>query len=206
MLTCERMSKSAGRDQSDATDGRTHRAWVEAQFQNPLESMLAKKNTDAWLFACTSLVLVAGGFATSGIAVAGGGGSGSSEAWVVFAIGLLVAFVGGMSQLFRFGVRADRRRALAVGLREEGWRYVFGEGEYAGDTADVAMTFRRRVAEINRQIAEVATLETEASRQATSVDRLNRADAEELTCEKGVGDSAATGGSGGCSRSMDPGS
>ena len=99
-----------------------HEAWVASRFRYPLRSLLIKANGSSVAYVVLTLVVVAGGFATSGIAAAAGAGKGTSTttAWVVFGIRLLVALAGAISQQFRFGTRSSERRTLAVALREEG--------------------------------------------------------------------------------------
>lgn len=157
--------KRMNKTQPDADE--RHKAWVAAEFRYPLRSLLIKAGHNSTYFALLSIVVVAGGFATSGIAVAGGAGEGSSAAWVVFAIGLIVALAGGIAQIFRFGVRSNARRALALNLREEGWNFVYKEGDYTND-ADALRKFRARVNEIQRRIAEVASIDSEAQPAAPS--------------------------------------
>jgi hypothetical protein len=138
-----------------------HKAWVAAEFQYPLRSLLIKAASNSTVFAFVSLVIIGGGFVTSGIAVAAGASKGSPAAWVVFATGLIVAMAGGIAQLFRLGTRSNERRALAVTLREEGWNFAYAEGEYT-DPVDALQKFRGRVNEIQRRIADVASIESEA--------------------------------------------
>lgn len=144
--------------QPDAND--RHRAWVAAEFRFPLRSLLIKAGHNSTFFVLLSLVVVAGGFATSGIAVAGGAEKGSATAWVVFVIGLIVALAGGAAQIFRFGVRSNTRRSLALNLREEGWNFVYEDGDYAEDKKAL-QKFRARVTDIQRRIADVAKIDSD---------------------------------------------
>jgi hypothetical protein len=144
-----------------------HEAWVTAQFEYPLRSLLIKANGNSTSFLITSLVIVGGGFATSGIAVAAGAGKGSVAAWIVFTIGLLVALAGGVAQQFRFGVRANERRTLAVSMREEGWKFVYEVGDY-GDGKTALATFQTRVYEFQRRMADVGAIESEESQESAS--------------------------------------
>ena len=139
-----------------------HEAWVAAEFQYPLRSLLIKAALNSSLFLAISMVVVAGGFATSGITVAANASQGSLAAWIVFSLGLLVALAGGLAQIFRFGVRSNARRSLAVLLKEEGWNFVYAEGEYA-DSSDALQKFRARVHELQRRVAEVALIDADAS-------------------------------------------
>lgn len=151
--------------QPDAVD--MHEGWVAAEFRFPLRSLLIKAGHNSTFFVLLSMVVVAGGFATSGIAVAAGADKGSLAAWIVFAVGLIVALAGGIAQTFRFGVRANARRTLALTLREEGWSFVYKEGDYAKDK-EALQKFRTRVTEIQRRVAEVASIDSEAQAGAAS--------------------------------------
>lgn len=151
--------------QPDAVD--RHKAWVAAEFRFPLRSLLIKAGHNSTFFVLLSMVVVTGGFATSGIAVAGGAGEGSAAAWVVFAIGLIVALAGGIAQIFRFGVRSNTRRTLALNLREEGWNFVYKDGDYAEDK-EALKTFRARVTEIQRRIADVAQIDSDTQAGSSS--------------------------------------
>ncbi|MCW2981104.1 MAG: hypothetical protein JWO14_2831 [Solirubrobacterales bacterium] len=155
-LVLERMDK----DDAAAPAG-GNKAWVASQFRYPLRSWLIKANWNSFTFLGLSLLVIGGGFATSGITAAAGASKGSAAAWIIFAIGLIVAVVGGISQQFRFGVRANQRRALAVSLRAQGWRYVFKAGDYAGDGASAA--FRAKVEELQNNAAQVGVIEGDTS-------------------------------------------
>lgn len=143
----------------ESADGEKNEAWVGSQFHYPLRSWLIKANWNSVTFVGLSMVVVGGGFATSGISVAA---KGSAASWVIFGIGLLVALVGGISQQFRFGVRANERRALAASLRGEGWRYVFKVGDYARQ--DASAVFRAKVEELQHHAAQLAVIDGDRGR------------------------------------------
>jgi Protein of unknown function (DUF4231) len=152
-------------------DAEKHQAWVASRFRYPLRSLLIKANGNAALYVATTLVVVAGGFATSGIAAAAGAAKGSSSAWVVFGIGLLVALAGAISQQFRFGFRSSQRLTLAVSLREEGWHFVYLTGDYSLPTQDAFPLFQTRVDDIHRRMAQVGELETTPVQKASATRR-----------------------------------
>jgi hypothetical protein len=152
-------------DEEEPDGGAKNEAWVASQFHYPLRSWLIKAKWNSVTFVGLSLVIVGGGFATSGITAAAGASKGSAAAWIIFAIGLLVALVGGVSQQFRFGVRADERRALANSLRAEGWSYVYKIGEYANSGASAA--FRAKVEELQTHAAQVAIIEGNPTKAPT---------------------------------------
>ena len=146
-------------DAIDAKAPERNKAWVESRIRYPLRALLIVANRDATNHVGFSLIVVAGGFATSGIAVAAGAGKGSAGSWVVFGIGLVVALAGALSQQLRFGVRSNERRTLAVALRQEGWHFANGTGEYANQTQASFDQFETRVDDIHRRIAQVDLLE-----------------------------------------------
>jgi hypothetical protein len=78
--------------------------WLLYSFQIPLEDLIAKASQNAFAY----LVVIGGGFATSGVSLAAQGGEGCDPSWLVFGIGLFVALAGGLSQQFRFGFRSKR--------------------------------------------------------------------------------------------------
>jgi hypothetical protein len=136
------------------------KAWVAAEFRYPLRSLLIKAGHNATSFVLLSMVVVTGGFATSGLAVAGGAEKGSGTAWVIFAIGAIVALAGAVAQIFRFGIRSNARGAMALKLREEGWNYA--------DDKDALPKFRTRVTAIQRRIADVAKIDADGKTASPS--------------------------------------
>jgi hypothetical protein len=148
----------------DAPMSDAHKAWVASRVEYPLRSLLIKSGYSSLAYLAVSLIALGGGFATSGIAVAAGAAKGSSTAWVIFGIGLVVALAGGLSQRFRFGFRAGERLTLASALREESWHFVYSTGAYAGPVASAFQAFQSKVDEIHRRIDQVATLEPEAGK------------------------------------------
>jgi hypothetical protein len=61
-------------------DEAKHKAWVESRFHYPLRSLLIKSRGNAVAYVVVTVVVVAGGFAVSGIAAAEGAGKGTSAA------------------------------------------------------------------------------------------------------------------------------
>jgi hypothetical protein len=136
------------------------RDWVKYRFEEPLKHLLKQANSNARGHLVTNLVVIAGGFATSGIALAAKGGKGTPVSWVVFAIGLLVALAGGVAQTLRLGQRANQRTALAAELREEGWAFVHRLGPYdPSKVSEPFAEFDRRLSDIHRRASEIAVLE-----------------------------------------------
>lgn len=151
--------------------------WVTARFTNPLSALLRQSNRNVRGNVLLNLVVVGGGFATSGIAVLATGtsnsdGSSPSAAvqqqfgsswmpWVVFVIGLLVALAGGISQLFRPGYRGTQRLILAMQMREEGWAFAMRTGDYPIDDSEAFERFNTRVCSIHRRATEIVGLEPE---------------------------------------------
>ena len=145
-------------------DERRYMDWVTSRFAYPLRALLVRagSNTRGYLFL--NLIVIGGGFATSGIAVAAGTGHKSSTAaWIVFGVGLAVALAGGVSQILRPGFRATQRITLAMELREEGWAFAMGTKDYPEAEPQVAFErFEQRVSNIHRRAAQVIGLEPES--------------------------------------------
>ena len=141
-----------------------YESWVASRVTFPLRSILLQASRNTRSAILLNLLVVAGGFATSGIAVAtkSGGKSSALTSWVVFAIGLIVALGGAVSQFFRPAFRATERTALAVELKEAGWDFATTSGDYAGETVDALKVFRTKVSDIHRRAARVAALDTTA--------------------------------------------
>lgn len=134
--------------------------WVDGQFRYPLRNWLRQASQNTRGHVLLNLVVIGGGFATSGIAVAEGTGhKGSNISWIVFSIGLVVALAGGISQIFRPGFRATQRITLAMELRDEGWYFVNLTRDYKKDTKSAFELFSQRVSDIHRRAAQVAALE-----------------------------------------------
>jgi hypothetical protein len=146
--------------------------WVASRFTYPLRALLWQASRDGRGHVVLNLAVVAGGFATSGLAAASAGGhSGGTKSWIVFGIGLLVAVAGGVSQLFRPGYRATERTTLAVELREEGWAFARGGGDYAGDVGQAFERFDARVAAIHRQAVRITAAQQELSSTSRAAGR-----------------------------------
>jgi Protein of unknown function (DUF4231) len=138
-----------------------YKDWLASEFTYPLRALLWGSARDRRAHMLLNLVVVGGGFATSGIAVAAGSGHRDSTAsWIVFGIGLLLAVVGGANQLFRPGYRATERTTIAVELREEGWAFAMATGDYSDDATALGV-FQQRVTALQRRIAKIAPLEPE---------------------------------------------
>jgi hypothetical protein len=134
--------------------------WVASEFTFPLRALLWGSARSRRAHMLLNLLVVAGGFATSGIAVAGGSGHrGSATSWVVFGLGLVLAVIGGANQLFRPGYRATERTAVAVEFREEGWAFAMALGLYTGELPAAFDVFQQRVAALQRRIAKIGELQ-----------------------------------------------
>lgn len=145
---------------SDATmEPSLYSAWVASRFTFPLRGLLWQASRSTRGAVLLNLLVVAGGFATSGIAVASKGGKSSVSSWIVFTIGLIVAVAGGIAQLFRPAYRASERTSLAVDLREEGWAFATSSGIYDAATREAFEALDQRVTAIHRRAAKVSAIE-----------------------------------------------
>jgi hypothetical protein len=139
------------------------RDWVTSRFMSLLLGLLVKASSNTRGYLLLNLIVIGGGFATSGIAVAAGTGHQSSTAaWVVFGVGLAVALAGGISQAFRPGHRATQRNTLGMELKDEGWAFVLKTRKYPGVNPAVDFDhLNQRVSDIYRRAALIMGLAPE---------------------------------------------
>jgi hypothetical protein len=165
---------SATRIEADGRD------WVTYRFEGLLLRLLFQSYKNARDHLVINATVIAGGFATSGLAVTATksgshGGSSTTVAWVVFAIGLAVALAGGISQLYRPGHRATGYSALVARLRDEAWALGDGHGDYTkDDPKELFAVFDARLNEIRADAAELAMLSDRDSQQSRRRRRLKR--------------------------------
>jgi len=133
--------------------------WVASRFTYPLRNLLIQAKGNGKYFFVLNTVVVAGGFATSGIAIAAGADKGSAVAWVIFGFGLLVAVAGGTTQVFRPGHRASERLTLVMKLREEGWAFANAIGVYAGNVERAFVVFDARLTDFHREATHISLID-----------------------------------------------
>lgn len=150
-----------------------YKDWLNSEFTYPLRALLFGSARDRRAHTVLNLVVIGGGFATSGIAVAAGSGrQGSTASWIVFSIGLLLAVIGGANQLFRPGYRATERTTIAVEMREEGWAFAMAIDSYSDDKTAFTL-FEQRVSALQRRIAKISAVQ-EQSASGSSDGRNNK--------------------------------
>jgi hypothetical protein len=137
--------------------------WVASRFTYPLRSLLIQAKGNGKYFFVLNTIVVAGGFATSGLAVAAGASKGSAVAWVIFGFGLFVAIAGGITQVYRPGHRASERLTLVMKLREEGWAFANATGVYAVDAEKAFRIFDARLTEFHRQATHISLIDGDES-------------------------------------------
>jgi len=120
-------------------DSEADKEFLEFRFRRRCASYLRLCRYNSVSNTLITLVIVAGGFATSGIAVATGGGRGSKAGWLVFAIGIVVAVAGALAKLFNPETRALQLKAIVARMIAEAWDFV----EYRGAYVPVASQPRR---------------------------------------------------------------
>lgn len=149
-------------EEDQALSAAVYRPWVASRVTFPLRSLLLQASRNTRGAIVLNLLVVAGGFATSGIAVAtrAGGKPSSLTSWVIFSIGLIVAMGGAITQFFRPAFRSTERTSLAVELREEGWAFATASGAYAGDVTEALPIFQAKVSDVHRRAARVAALDS----------------------------------------------
>jgi hypothetical protein len=157
---------------TDSFDEGQLKDWVDGRFTYPLRNWLRQASQNARGHVLLSLVVIGGGFATSGIAVAADTvHKHSNTSWIVFSIGLIVALSGGLAQILRPSYRAAQRVTLAIALRDEGWDFANLAKDYSHDTKDAFELFSQRVSDIHHQAAAVATLEPDPKTGSTQAGR-----------------------------------
>lgn len=137
--------------------------WVQHRYTALLKRMVRNSDESRAWHLMTSMIIIAGGFATSGIAVAVGSKKGTGTAWVVFGIGVIVALAGGIAQIFRLAQRASGWAELAESLRAEGWALVNGHDPYSTATLKGQSEFEvfdRNISEIHHRADTLGRLET----------------------------------------------
>lgn len=139
------------------------RDWVASRFTFPLRSLLIQAKGNGKYFFVLNTIVVAGGFTTSGIAVAAGAHKGSAVAWIIFGFGLLVAVAGGITQVYRPGHRASERLTLVMKLREEGWAFANATGVYAIDVEKAYRVFDARLTEFHREATHISLIDGDES-------------------------------------------
>lgn len=142
--------------------------WLLYSFQRPLEDLIAKASQNALAYLVVNLVVIGGGFATSGVSLAAQGGEGFDPSWLVFGIGLFVALAGGLSQQFRFGFRSSERRTLVLAFFNEGWHFALSTGAYAVDKDSAWKLFGERIDKLNERAAAVESIESELPKKPSS--------------------------------------
>jgi hypothetical protein len=167
-LGIEEVAAVADRVRDALAGTRADSTWVKYRFEGPLLALLRGSYSNARTHFFVNMAVIVGGFATSGIAVASGNATTSGSngghntlAWVVFAIGLLVALSGGISQIFRPGQRSTGRSLLAAELLNEGWALDGRHGIYkaSAEPNELFILFDRRIGEIRGQAFQLGVLD-----------------------------------------------
>lgn len=131
--------------------------WIASRFTYPLRELMLKAARNGRSNVALNLVVVGGGFATSGVAVAKQGSATSDGlGWAVFAIGLLVALAGGLNQLYRPGYRASERSSLVLQLEEEGWAFANASKPYDKSELESIELFDKNISAVLRRAAGIA--------------------------------------------------
>jgi hypothetical protein len=126
-------------------NGDPRREFVRHRFWRPFEHSINSAFTYSTGFTILTLVVIAGGVASSIISQTGWG-----HADTLIAItGLLVAIAAAVNRLWRPGLRGALRNKVANELRREGWSFVCDEGRYKKPIADRIGTFFKEVERIN---------------------------------------------------------
>ena len=132
------------------SDDDPRRKFVKHRFWRPFEHSIDSAITYSVSFTLLTLVVIAGGIASSIISQTGWG-----HAETLIAItGLVVAVAAAVNRLWRPGLRAALRNKVANDLRREGWSFICEEGPYKDPGGDRIGTFFKEVERINAQAEE----------------------------------------------------
>ena len=134
--------------------------WVQYRYTEVLKDLIKHTGGYKKWNVLTGVIIIVGGFATSGVAVAAGNDAPRSIPWVVFGFGLLVAFSGALAQILKLGPQTVLYIHLTRELRDEGWALVHGHGPYTGGPAEKFTEFDRRVTEIDARAESLGAPET----------------------------------------------
>lgn len=131
-------------------------AFLEFGFGSHLRNYRAFAGKYGFAFAFLSIVGVAAGVISSGIAA---GWSGASRSrWAILVLGLLVALAAAINQVWRPGEKSVSRMRGANALRNEGWAFVHKRGRYRL-LADDREAFGLFVDEVFRIVGEAAVVD-----------------------------------------------
>ena len=137
--------------------GSRRKDWISSRFTYPLRELMLKASRNGRSNVVLNLLVIGGGFATSGVAIAKQGNATNHGAgWAVFAIGLLVALAGGLNQLYRPGYRATERSSLVLQLEEEGWAFANASKPYDKAEPDSIELFDKNISVVLRRAAGIA--------------------------------------------------
>jgi hypothetical protein len=131
-------------------------AFLEHRFAEPLRSYRASAPRLRWIFNLLSVLGIAAGVISSGVAA---GWSGAEWARIMFIVlGLVTATSATLIQIWRPGQQAAARERAADALMAEGWAFIQRRGRYKPkDGQDSAVgTFVDEVMRIGSQAAEDA--------------------------------------------------
>jgi hypothetical protein len=166
VVDCIEKRLAAGVTRPDEKDCR--RNWLLYSFQRPLEDLILKAGQNALAYLILNLVVIGGGFATSGVSLAAQSGDSFDPSWLVFGIGLFVALAGGLSQQFRFGFRSSERRTLVLAFFNEGWHFALSTGAYVLEKDSAWALFGQRIDKLNERAAAVESIESELPKKPSS--------------------------------------
>jgi hypothetical protein len=125
--------------------GDARNQFVRHRFWRPFQHSIDTASTYSAGFTLLTLLVIAGGVASSIISQTGWG-----HADTLIAItGLIVAVAAAVNRLWRPGLRAALRNKVANELRREGWSFVCDEGHYKDPGCDRVGTFFKEVERIN---------------------------------------------------------
>jgi hypothetical protein len=110
-------------------------AFVEYRFRRPLKSLRRRGPWYGRAFTGLSIAAIVGALASSSIA-AGGDDPSEVARWAVLVLGLFVAGVTALNQIWKPGQRSVRSYQATSSLRRLGWEFVHERGRFAAAGKD----------------------------------------------------------------------
>ena len=149
------------------------RDWIASRFTYPLRELMIKASRNGRGNLIVTILVVGGGFAVSGVAIAQGKTSSTSTSWWIFSIGLVVALAGGVNQLYRPGYRAKERLSLITQFEEEGWAFANASKPYEAGTRESLALFEDNLSSLLRRATEISAISepTVSGHKPKSADR-----------------------------------
>lgn len=117
---CDLILQKLGDDDKDSRE-----KFVQSRFQQRMASHLTRAPWLGNAHTAIGVIAISGGVAASTLAA-----SGNAHSAIVVVLGLVVAAVTAMNQIFKFAKRSVVRFRAGNELRHEAWDFILGKGRY----------------------------------------------------------------------------